>query len=59
VPKWKPLERGLVYGIPPRAIGDWHGAAAHISLCLQGDDVEILVITKEGVRTDRLELKRD
>ncbi len=28
-------------------------------IILQGDDVEILVITKEGVRTDRLELKRD
>ena len=26
---------------------------------VQGDDVEILIITKEGVRTDRLELKRD
>lgn len=26
---------------------------------VQGDDVEILIMTKEGVRTDRLELKRD
>ena len=26
---------------------------------LQGDDVEILIITKDGVKTDKLELKRD
>jgi hypothetical protein len=25
----------------------------------QGDDVEILVITRDGIKTDRLELKRD
>jgi hypothetical protein len=29
-------------------------------LCgLQGDDVEILIITKDGIRTDKLQLKRD
>ena len=26
---------------------------------MQGDDVEIVVMTKEGVRTDTLSLKRD
>ena len=29
------------------------------SLLLQGDDVEILIITKDCIKTDRLELKRD
>ena len=27
--------------------------------CLQGDDVDILIITKEGIKLDKLELKRD
>lgn len=31
---------------------------AHASL-LQGDDVEILIITKDGIQTDRLALKID
>jgi hypothetical protein len=34
-----------------------HGLA-HASL-LQGDDVEILIITKDGIQTDRLALKID
>ena len=42
--------------------------ADHIESCgltaarcavLQGDDVEILILTKDGIRTDKLELKRD
>ena len=27
--------------------------------CVQGDDVDILIITKEGIKLDKLELKRD
>ena len=30
------------------------------SVCsMQGDDVEILIMTKDGVKVDMLELKRD
>lgn len=32
---------------------------ATLPLLLQGDDVEILIITKDGVRVDSLGLKRD
>ena len=28
-------------------------------VALQGDDVEILIITKDGIKVDRLELKKD
>jgi hypothetical protein len=34
-------------------------ACSGSGVCVQGDDVDILIITKEGIKLDKLELKRD
>jgi hypothetical protein len=36
-----------------------HNRALPCLACVQGDDVDILIITKEGIKLDKLELKRD